>query len=203
MASQLTARGVATRGKILAAAAAEMHDHGVAGFTMDRVCERGGVSKSQLYHFVSSREALIQAVASTTVSDVLSLQTELFAGLTSLEGFRTWAKALVALQWERGGEGGCPIGTLHSQLDDHHRLAQLVLREGFDQWTAAIRNGLAAMQAAGELPASCDIDEQARLFLVAIQGGLLLTDAHRDPSWLEQALNDRLSALAALVAAGN
>jgi len=198
MTSHLTVRGTVTRTKILAMATAVIHQHGVAGFTIDQVCEGASVSKSQLYHFFPSREALIQAVADATVTDVLSLQAELFAGLTSLEGFRLWAAALVELQSERGGEGGCPIGSLHAQLDATQTVAQEILRGGFEQWGEAMHRGLEVMKANGELPPSCDVGEQTRLLLVALQGGLLLTDAYRDPTWLSEALEERLRVLASL-----
>lgn len=198
MATKLTARGATTKAKILDTASAIIEANGVAGLTIDRVCATAAVSKSQLYHYFDSRDSLLQAIAATTVDEVLSLQLELFAELTSLEGFRRWVAALVNLQVERAGAGGCPIGSLHNQLDETQVRAHKILRDGFEHWEAAILKGLQAMQRSGELPATCNVAEQAKLFLVAIQGGLLLTDAFRDPTWLARALDERLQALAAL-----
>jgi len=195
--TQLTTRGAETRSKILRAASDVVHDEGVAGFTVDLVCGRAGVSKSQLYHFFASRDQLLEAVAASTVEAVLDLQSELFADLTSLDGFRAWAAALVQLQIDRGAEGGCPIGSLHSQFDEKQAGAQSLLRHGFDQWSEALRHGLEEMKRRGSLPDAYDAEEQARLFLVALQGGLLLTDAYRDHTWLEAALDERLRALEA------
>lgn len=200
MGSKLTTRGAMTRAKILAAAGRVIDAGGVAGLTIDRVCAEAEVSKSQFYHFFSSREILLQDIATTTVADVLDLQQPLFAELNSLAGFERWVDELVQLQVARGGQGGCPIGSLHSQLDEHHTVAHLILRDGYDHWEAAIRRGLAEMHDQGVLAADCDVSEQARLFLIAIQGGLILTDAYRDPTWLAHALAERLRVLRELTA---
>jgi TetR/AcrR family transcriptional regulator, transcriptional repressor for nem operon len=197
MTAKLTARGAQTRDRIVVAASDVVSRVGVTGFTIDLVCEQAHVSKSQLYHFFESRDALLAAVADNTVHTVLSLQHDLFANLGSLDGFRTWVRALVDLQIERNAEGGCPIGSLHTQLDDQQLLAQRILRDGFSHWREEIQRGLSSMKESGQLPDSYDVDESSRLFLVALQGGLLLTDAYRDHTWLERALHERLSALEA------
>lgn len=192
MAPPLTARGMATRATILAAASQLAQEHSLAGLTTDEVCRVAAVSKSQLYHYFDTRDSLVEAVASQTVHEVLALQADLFAALDSLEGIKRWARALIDLQVQRDGKGGCPIGSLIGQTTEAQRLAHDILAHGLTEWTEAIQSALYAMQLRGEIPDHVDVQHEARLMMVAVQGGLLLTDAHRDPSWLDIALNERV-----------
>ena len=201
MSSRLTPRGAVTRDKILSTATELVRNEGIAGFTVDEVCAKAHVSKSQLYHYFETRDVLVEAVASTTVEEVLDLQSELFASLDTIDGLRRWATALVDLQIERESRGGCPIGTLVGQTPQRQTPLHGILREGLDRWTAAIEAGFTAMKDRGEFPATFDPVREARLFMVAVQGGLLLTDAHYDYTWLRLALDERLTALESMLIA--
>ena len=68
----LTARGAATRARIVEAAADLIYAHGVEQTSLDEVMAASGVSKSQLYHYFADKDAL--------VLDVISLQTERVLG---------------------------------------------------------------------------------------------------------------------------
>lgn len=63
------------------------------------------------------------------------------------------------------------------------------LLAGFSRWEGALRDGLRAMRARGELPDRIDPDRFALALLAAVQGGLLLTQARRDTVVLEASLN--------------
>ncbi len=57
---RLTARGAATRARIVAAAASLVYERGFAGTSLDDVMAATGTSKSQLYHYFADKDALIQ-----------------------------------------------------------------------------------------------------------------------------------------------
>ena len=67
-----------------------------------------------------------------------------------------------------------------------------VLASGFDRWEQPIRDGLAAMVANGELTDQADPGWLATCMLAAVQGGLMLTQARRDPTQLRRALDGAL-----------
>jgi len=94
------------------------------------------------------------------------------------------------------GKGGCPLGSLAGQLAETDPQARAQIAMGFEQWSAAIGDGLRNLHAAGHLPAGTDPDELAVTFLAAIQGGLLLAQVQHDTRPLETAV-DTLLALAA------
>jgi AcrR family transcriptional regulator len=180
-----TARGRATRERIVAAACELIAERGVAETSLDDVIERAGASKSQLYHYFQDRPALLRAVVDSNGELVLG-------GLPRLDGWkaiRSWFDALVELQVERGASRGCPVGSLVGQLAESDEQARLALAAAFDDWERRLREGLRAMQRSGRLEPRADPEKLANVTLAAIQGGLLLTQARRDPGQLANALD--------------
>jgi TetR/AcrR family transcriptional repressor of nem operon len=180
-----TARGRATRERIVTAAARLISERGVAETSVDDVIDRAGVSKSQLYHYFEYRGELLRAVVAHNAEGVLS---ELPA-LDSWKAIRSWLDSLVDLQLDRRACGGCPIGSLVGQLAESDPKARLALAESFERWRVHLRDGLCAMQRSGKLDARADPDRLATATLAAIQGGLLLTQSARDPTQLATALD--------------
>ena len=64
-------------------------------------------------------------------------------------------------------------------------------------WTALIAEGLARMQAAGELNPAADADELAQSTLASYQGGLVLAQVEGSIAPLRAALDGAAAALAA------
>lgn len=196
-----TEKGRATRDRIIRAAAELVVERGVAGTSIDDVCARARVSKSQLYHYFTDRNALMRAVARAAADDVLAGQAELFTQLDTIDGLRAWTDALVTLQQTRDARGGCQIGSLGGQLAERDDDARLELAGGLDRWEGAISAGLQRMQARGELRPDADPATLAQRTLAAAQGGLLLTQIRRDPNQLRSALNGALDAIVTACAA--
>jgi TetR/AcrR family transcriptional regulator, transcriptional repressor for nem operon len=192
-----TAKGRATRGRILQAAAELVAERGTAATSLEDVEARAGVGRSQLYHYFDGRDDLLRAVVDTTTDAVLGPQTDLFADLDSLGGIDRWFNALVALQEERGAVGGCPIGSLVGQLAERDDATRGALASGFDRWEAPLKAGLERMRERGELRADADPGVLADQTMAAIQGGLLLTQVRRDPAQLRRALDGARSVIAA------
>jgi TetR/AcrR family transcriptional repressor of nem operon len=197
MASEpVTEQGRQTRQRIVAAAASVVAEKGASGASLDEVGARASASRSQLYHYFDDKTDLLLAVAGATKDAVLDGQQELFAGLDSWDGFRCWADALVEMQAQRSGRGGCPIANLVAQLGERDDEIRAVLASGFDRWEASLCAGLAAMAAAGELGPDTDVGWLAASTLASVQGGLMLTQARRDPRALRRALDGALALIA-------
>ena len=189
---KLTAKGARTRLRIVSAAARLMHEHGVAATTIEQVRDAAGVSSSQVYHYFADKQALLKAVIAHQNDTVVGGQEPLFDKLDTLEGLRAWRDAIVALQRERQCRGGCPIGTLGSELAEIDPDARADLAEGFARWAAGIHRGFRAMHERGDLVRHADPARLATATLAALQGGLLLTQLHRDTWPLESALDEML-----------
>jgi AcrR family transcriptional regulator len=183
-----TAKGRATRDRVLDAATGLVFERGVAGTTLDDVRDAAGVSKSQLYHYFDDKEDLIHAVIDRTIQQVLEAQPAL-TDLSSWAAISRWFDDLVQLQIARHAIGGCPIGGLAGQLAGIDEEARHALAAGFDRWEEPLRVGLEKMRSEGKLRRSADPARLATATLAAIQGGLVLTQTRRDPQQLQHALD--------------
>lgn len=192
---RLTPKGERVRGRIIAAAAQLIYERGVAGTTLEDVKAAAQVSGSQLYHYFGEKEALVQAVIDWQ-ADVIVGNTE-HADLGTVEGLRAWRDMVIAAARSTGGMGGCPLGSLGSQLAETDSQARALVAAGFGRWSAAIRDGLRALHAAGHLPAGITPDDLAVTLLAALQGGLLLAQVQRDTRPLETAVDTILGLAAA------
>jgi len=175
----LTARGEATRTRIVQAAAKRVYAQGARGTSLDEIMEDSGTSKSQLYHYFADKDALLRAVIQLQTSRVMQAQMPQIQRLDSMKGLRRWRDALVAISKAHAGPGGCPIGSLASELADHSESARKLLMDGFQTWESHLVKGLRAMQGHGELSADADPADLATGIICAMQGGLLLAQTQR------------------------
>jgi TetR/AcrR family transcriptional regulator, transcriptional repressor for nem operon len=177
----LTARGAATRARIVEAAADLIYAHGVERTSLDDVMAASGVSKSQLYHYFADKDALVLEVIARQTERVLDAQWPHLEALDSLPALKAWRSAIVRLNKAVQGRG-CPLGNLASELANDSELARKRLADSFSMWRDHIENGLAKMRERGELSASADPHDLALALLSAVQGGPILaktTDSSR------------------------
>lgn len=191
----LTARGRATRERIVTAAATLMHQRGVAGTSLDDVRAATGTSKSQLYHYFADKSALVGAVIQWQVGQVLQAQQPALDGIDSMAALRRWRNQVVELNRGADSLGGCPLGRLAAELAGADRRAPAELVAGFATWQQRLAAGLCRIRDRGELDA--ESDALAAGLLAAVQGGLLLAQATRSVQPLEAALDLALSGVAA------
>jgi AcrR family transcriptional regulator len=192
----ITRKGQATRDRIVAAAAALMYERGVAGTSTEDVQAAAGVSASQIYHYFCDKASLTRAVIDYQTNTILGFQEPLLARLDSLDALRSWAAVIVEIQGRNGFRGGCPLGSLASELAENDGAAREDIVASYRRWQEAIRGGLAAMRDRGELVDSADVDKLATALLTTLQGGLLLAKALRDGGPLETALNTMIDHVA-------
>jgi TetR/AcrR family transcriptional regulator, transcriptional repressor for nem operon len=188
-----TERGRITRRRIVAAATEVVAEKGALGASLDEVGARAPASRGQLYHYFDDKNDLLLAVAEATNDTVLGGQRDLFDHLGTWDGLVRWADSLVSFLEQRGGRGGCPIANLLGQVGERDDVIRAVLASGFDRWEAGIGAGLAAMVESGELRPDTDVAWLASSTLASVQGGLVLSQARRDPLALRRALDGALA----------
>jgi AcrR family transcriptional regulator len=200
-APRLTRKGEQTRERIISTAAQLIFERGVAGTSIEDVKEAAGVSSSQLYHYFADKQALVHAVIAQQSEAVVTAQEPLLGKLDSVDALRAWRDQAVAMEKQLHCRGGCPIGSLAGELAEADPEARADIAEGFARWEEAIAQGTRAMHDRGELPADVDPDHLALALLAAHQGGLILTQVHRDPAPLEASLDAMIDHVAELLAA--
>jgi TetR/AcrR family transcriptional regulator, transcriptional repressor for nem operon len=195
---KLTTKGRATRERIVAAASELMLWRGVARTTIEDIQEAAAISTSQMYHYFADKDDLVSAVIDFQTDQVLSLQQLGLDRIESIDDVHRWRDIMVSAVRKQGGAGGCPLGSMASELSECDPVARARLTRSFAQWENMIRNGLASVAARGELAAGTDIDRIALAMLAAIQGGLLLSQVRRDTAPLEAAVDTMIDHLSRL-----
>jgi AcrR family transcriptional regulator len=192
----LTAKGAATRDRIVAAAAAEIRERGIAAVKLDDIGRRSRTGKSQLFHyFPDGKEQLLLAVAEREAEQVLEDQEPHLGQLTSWVAWRDWRDAVVE-KYRRQGVN-CPLGVLITEIGRHTPAAQGVTRQLLAQWQRRLELGIEEMQAAGEIRADVDAARASAALIVAIQGGVAILMSSGSATHLEYALDLCLDYLSA------
>ena len=176
----LTARGAATRDRIVHGAANLMYVKGVNATTLDDIREATGTSKSQLYRHFPGKEALVRAVIALRGQQVIERETDRLGRFNSYSGLVRWRNALIAANALQSGAYGCALGSMANQLADHDEQARAMLAGLFQNWEGLIAAGLRRMQAKGALKPSADPDQLAISLMAAVQGGYLLASTAHD-----------------------
>jgi AcrR family transcriptional regulator len=166
-----------------------MYRHGAAGTSTPALRDAAGVSSSQIYHYFADKDELTRAVIAFQTEAILANQAPLLARLDSLGALRAWRDVVVDAARQHGGAGGCPLGSLSSELSDHNPRARDALAASFTAWAETIRDGLLAMTVNGTLRRETDAGQLALALLAAVQGGLLLAQAQHTTDALEAALD--------------
>lgn len=192
---RLTARGAASRARIVDAAADLMFARGVAGTSLDDVMAASATSKSQLYHYFADKDDLVRAVIARQTDRVLTAQEPHLHQFDSLPGLRRWRDAIVERRRQQS-RGGCPVGSLANELADYSDAARTLLADSFRTWESHLVRGLRAMRERGELAAEADPPALATSILAALQGGLLLSRTTRTTLPLELSLDMALEHVA-------
>jgi AcrR family transcriptional regulator len=191
---KLTAKGRATRERIVAGAAAEFRARGVVATTLDDICRATATSKSQLFHyFPDGREQLLHAVAQHEADRVLLDQEPFLSDLTSWAAWDAWRDAVVARYREQGTS--CPLGVLTTSLTRSTPASQEVTARLLEQWQRKITEGIVAMREQGAIAADVEPEQTGAALLAGIQGGVSILMQTGRLTHLEAALDVGIAAL--------
>jgi TetR/AcrR family transcriptional regulator, transcriptional repressor for nem operon len=190
----LTRKGAQTRQRILVAAADLILQQGVAATTLEDVRAEAAVSSSQIYHYFADKEALVRAVVDYRTQTVVGeIHEPMLAAIEGIDGLRAWRDKIVSIQSQADCKGGCPLGSLGSELAELDHVARRNVAAGYRRWESAIRACLQGMHDRGQLIPAADPDQLATAMLAALQGGLLLAQVERSVRPLAAALDVMIS----------
>ncbi|HVA06128.1 MAG TPA: TetR/AcrR family transcriptional regulator [Acidimicrobiales bacterium] len=186
----LTAKGARTRARIVEAAAALIHERGVAGATLEDVRAAAGVSGSQMTHYFADKNDLVQAVIDYQADAIVNRQRHALSGANGVEA---WRNMVITAAKRTQAKGGCQLGSLVGQLAESDPQARALIAAGFDQWAAAVSDGLRSLYADRRLPSDIDPGDLAITLLATLEGGILLAQVHRSSQPIETAVNTLLA----------
>jgi len=192
---KLTAKGRATRERIVVAASELMLQNGAARTTIEDIQEAASISTSQMYHYFADKGDLVAAVIDFQTQRVLGVQHLGLDRIESVQDLYRWRDIMVDLVRGRACVGGCPIGSMANELSETDPIARARLAASFAQWEKLIHDGLVTIAARSELAEGADVERIAMALLAGVQGGLLLSQVRRDTGPLEAAVDTMIEHL--------
>jgi TetR/AcrR family transcriptional repressor of nem operon len=192
------ARGLATRNRIIAAAADLIYFRGANAVTLDDVRAATGTSKSQFYKHFAGKPELIRAVVEYRAQQVMAREDQRLRNLKSIRGLRRWRDALVQTNALQSGAYGCALGSMAVELSDQDGQVRSSLSQTFASWKGLLAAGFRRMQDGGSLSPDADPDALATGLMAALQGGYLLAQADRDVAAMATSLDLALAQIKSL-----
>lgn len=177
----------------MSAAAELFAQSGVNGTSVDDVLAAAGASKSQLYHYFASKQALVVAVIERHGDVVMAANAYFLDGARTVDDVARWFDFLVAYQDGNGFHGGCPVGSLAAELAGADDAARVATDACFTSWRERIADAYRRLVDSGALRPDADVERLASSTLAAVEGGLLLCKSHRSTDALRAVLDATLS----------
>ncbi len=90
--------------------------------------------------------------------------------------------------------GGCPLMNAATEADDSFPALKTQVKQSFEKWMMKISDTIAEGQSKGEIDKKINAQKFASLFIILIEGGILLSKTMGDQSFLNHAL-DKVSSM--------
>jgi AcrR family transcriptional regulator len=191
----LTAKGAATRDRIVRAAADLVLDRGVGGMTLDEIRAGTSTSKSQLFHyFPGGRAELVAAIAEFHNARVMAAQRPWLDQLDSWGSWQRWRDAVLAYYHDLTHKY-CSISALVNEITPTDPELAATVAGYAERWYESLAAGVRRMQARGLIRPDANPDRLAMATFTALQGGLLVMQSKDSIEPLAAALDGALAAL--------
>ncbi|WP_205874869.1 TetR/AcrR family transcriptional regulator [Mycobacterium camsae] len=177
---RLTAKGRATRDRIVLATAELIVAEGLAAFNMENVRKAASVSGSQLAHYFADKRALIRAVISRQIGVVLDFHRQPKLGnLDAFEDYERWVDLNMHYLRRIEYTGTPTYHALAAQLAKSDDSTRLALAAGYQQWMKLFEQAIQRMKDKGTLVADVQPRALAWVIVCAHQGGGTLAFTYR------------------------
>ncbi|MEV6414797.1 TetR/AcrR family transcriptional regulator [Kribbella sp. NPDC051718] len=187
----LTAKGAATRQRIVEGAAQLIRERGVANVGLDDIRASTATSKSQLFHYFPDGKAdLMLAVARYEAEQVITDQLPQLADLTTWRKWQAWRRRVIQIYDAQ--RAACPLSALTAQLGKADPTTREIVDGLTDEWTGYLATGVQALKDSGEIDPRVDVTRTAHAILSAVSGGATLLQSTNRLSYLEDALTEAL-----------
>jgi AcrR family transcriptional regulator len=177
---RLTAKGRATRDRIVEAAAQLIVTEGLSASNMENVRSAAAVSGSQLTHYFADKSALIRAVIKRQIGVVLDFHRQpRLRGLRSFDDFERWIDLNMRYLRRNGYFGTPTYHALATRLAKSDDATRETLAAGYWQWIDLLQQAIQRMKDDGVLVANADPRRLALVIVGAHQGGATLAFTYR------------------------
>jgi AcrR family transcriptional regulator len=182
-------KGERTRRRIVERCAPIFNQRGYAGASMRDLVAASGLEKGGLYNHFGSKEALALAAFDHSVSVMGErLAAARASADDAVEQLRAVVRAFAGWARRPGIAGGCPIMNTAIEADDTNPELRAHARDAMTRWHrligAIVKDGVAA----GQVRAGTDPYALATIVTSTLEGALMLTRLHDDPSHMDRAV---------------
>jgi AcrR family transcriptional regulator len=193
----LTAKGRATRDRIIDCATELVLSDGFSGLSIDNVRKAASVSGSQMTHYFTDKNSLLRAIVSRRTQVLLDFHRQpALRNLDTFEDFERWADLTLRFGRRKARVTAIPaFGPLIVELSKCDDKTRDLLAQGYREWSGLLTTGLQRMKDRGELVADANPQQLAWVLMSAHQGADMLTLAYRRPWPDQEALKFALSYL--------
>jgi TetR/AcrR family transcriptional repressor of nem operon len=186
------------RTRILQTAYELFSSGGFEAVSMDRVAEKAGLKKANLFHYYRTKDALGAAVIEEAARRHSEGMRALFADLTqdpvtSVRGLFDRGTAGMRKDCSRG----CFIGKMGQELDERDTVMRRKLESCLTGWRGEIAAFLDGWRKKGYFKAGFKPEETADAILALYEGGLLIGKVSGDGAPVEHARRAAVTVLAA------
>ena len=161
-----------TRARLVENAFREIHAHGYAGASLDRILANSGVTKGALYHHFKSKADLLHAVIDDAIGPMV-VERWLAPLQESDDPIRALAESTRGIMAEATPDDvhcGCPLNNLTQELAGADEDFRKHLNSVADDWRAGIRAAFERGQGAGNVREDVDPAALASLVFATYQG---------------------------------
>jgi AcrR family transcriptional regulator len=169
---RLTAKGRATRERIVKVAAELILREGLSTLSLDALRKAASVSGSQLAHYFTDKQALIRAVVVRQMHVVLDFHRQPKLGrLDTFDDFERWIDLNMKYLRRVGYSGTPTYHALAGQLGKSESTTRATLAQGYREWITLLETAIQQMKDRGLLVAAADPHNLALVIVSAHQGG--------------------------------
>jgi AcrR family transcriptional regulator len=177
---RLTAKGRATRDRIVKVAAELILRDGLSALNMDALRKAASVSGSQLAHYFTDKRALIRAVVARQIDVVLDFHRQpKLRALDTFDDFERWIDLNMRYLRRIGYSGTPTYHALAGQLGKSDAAIRGTLAAGYWQWIELLEQAIERMKNHGVLVAQAEPRKLASVIVSAHQGGATLAFTYR------------------------
>lgn len=175
-----TAKGLATRERILRSAADVLLEGGLSAFNLEKVRQAASVSGSQVNHYFVDKQDLIRAVVKRQVDMVLDFHRQpKVGGLDTFDDWENWAQLNVRYLRKIGYRGTATYHALAGQLAKIDHETRQTFADGYWRWVTLLEDSFSRMKSSGLLVKSADPRQLALIVVSLHQGAGILAFTYR------------------------
>ena len=175
------------RDKLLSQGLRIIHRHGFEASSVRDIVQAAGVPQGSFTNHFASKEAFGLEVIDlyTAYSDAMVRETLANEALAPLERVRAYVDAHIAMMQRDGMRSGCLYGNFSAEASNASEPIRTKVAAALAERQEAVATCLRAALAAGEVPATLDVEAVSSVVVSSLQGALLLSKVQRSLAPLE------------------